>query len=109
MWWMIYYQLPFVDQKTVISLASDGTAKAFAETFDDGSIDNCEILEFNVEEWTVPATMELMGLALTQGSIALDVGNANMIAPEVTDAYGNKIPAGRSYRSGKKRRSLLHF
>lgn len=37
------------DENTVVSLRSDGTAKAFAETFDDGSYDDCSLFNFLVK------------------------------------------------------------
>mgnify|MGYP003457984660 CR=1 FL=1 len=37
------------DQKTVVSLTVDGTAKIGAYTFDDGSHDNCAIDYFEVK------------------------------------------------------------
>lgn len=39
---------PVCDEHTVVSLGANGTAKAFAQTFDDGSVDNCEIVHFDV-------------------------------------------------------------
>lgn len=35
--------VPICDVNTVVSLGSDGTARIYAETFDDGSYDNCGI------------------------------------------------------------------
>ncbi|MBK7694840.1 MAG: T9SS type A sorting domain-containing protein [Saprospiraceae bacterium] len=78
------------DQKTVISLTSDGTAKAFAETFDDGSIDNCGILEFNVRRMDSTCNNGTHRFGPYVEFCCLDVGNVIMIALEVTDAYGNK-------------------
>ncbi len=37
------------DEETVISLTTDGMATVCAETFDDGSTDNCEILAYKVK------------------------------------------------------------
>ncbi len=37
------------DENTVVSLRSDGTAKAFAETFDDGSYDDCSLFNLLVK------------------------------------------------------------
>ena len=36
------------DQNTIVSLRSDGTAKAFAHTFDDGSFDDCSLFKMLV-------------------------------------------------------------
>ncbi len=44
--------VPVCDRYTVVSLTLDGTAKAFAETFDDGSIDNCGDVYFKVQRMT---------------------------------------------------------
>ena len=40
------------DHHTTVSLSSTGTAKVFAQTFDDGSYDNCEIGYFEVARMT---------------------------------------------------------
>lgn len=39
---------PVCDEHTIVALGADGTAKAYAATFDDGSLDNCGILRFDV-------------------------------------------------------------
>lgn len=45
-------KLPFAvaDKHTVVSIGTDGTARVFAETFDDGSFDNCGINFFKVRK-----------------------------------------------------------
>ena len=77
------------DQKTVITLTNDGTAKAFAESFDDGSLDNCKIAEMKVARMTnTCGTGTAFGDYVT--FCCADVGTTVMVAFEVTDTYGNK-------------------
>lgn len=40
--------VPVCDERTVVTLTSDGHARVFAETFDNGSLDNCGVLDFKV-------------------------------------------------------------
>ncbi|NOT38428.1 MAG: T9SS type A sorting domain-containing protein [Saprospiraceae bacterium] len=40
--------VPVCDEKTVVTLTTDGKARVFAETFDNGSLDNCGIYDFEV-------------------------------------------------------------
>lgn len=44
--------IPICDEKTVVTLTSNGTARVLAESFDDGSIDNCGIEDFKVRRMT---------------------------------------------------------
>ncbi len=37
----VHPPIPVCDENTVVSVSSNGTARVFAETFDDGSFDNC--------------------------------------------------------------------
>ncbi|MCC6816825.1 MAG: T9SS type A sorting domain-containing protein [Saprospiraceae bacterium] len=41
--------IPVCDQKTIVSLTIDGTARIDAITFDDHSVDNCEIARYEVK------------------------------------------------------------
>ena len=77
------------DQKTVITLTNDGTAKAYADSFDDGSLDNCGIAGMKVARMT-----NACGTGTAFGDFVTfccsDVGNTVMVAFEVEDTYGNK-------------------
>ena len=44
--------IPVCDHHTTVTLSTTGTAKVFAETFDDGSYDNCELGYFQVRRMT---------------------------------------------------------
>ncbi|HEX5626263.1 MAG TPA: carboxypeptidase regulatory-like domain-containing protein [Saprospiraceae bacterium] len=78
------------DQKTVVALGIDGTAKAYAETFDDGSLDNCGIDSFQVRRMddTCKSGTDVFGPYVI--FCCADVGRTVMVAMEVKDFYGNR-------------------
>lgn len=78
------------DQKTVVTLTSDGTAKAFAETFDDGSIDNCGIEGFRVRRMDDPCNNNTDEFGPFVGFCCEDVGKTIMVVLEVSDHSRNK-------------------
>ncbi|MCC6752470.1 MAG: hypothetical protein IT266_00635 [Saprospiraceae bacterium] len=82
--------IPVCDQKTVVALGIDGTAKAFAETFDDGSIDNCVIKEFRVRRMDDPCNSGTDHFGPFVWFCCEDVGNTVMVALEVTDQHNNR-------------------
>lgn len=49
-----FLPIPICDEKTVVTLTNDGTARVLAETFDNGSIDNCGIYDFKVRRMDDP-------------------------------------------------------
>lgn len=85
-------QMPIAicDQRTVVTLTSDGTAKAYAETFDDGSIDNCAIDYFRVRRMNDTCDNGTDEFGPYVGFCCKDIGQIIMVALEVTDTYGNK-------------------
>ncbi len=82
--------IPVCDQKTVVSLGADGTAKVYAETYDDGSLDNCGIRSFRVRRMqdTCHSGTDKFGPYVE--FCCADVGQVVMVALEVSDFYGNK-------------------
>ncbi|MBK9727825.1 MAG: hypothetical protein IPO86_06885 [Saprospiraceae bacterium] len=82
--------IPICDQKTTIALGIDGTAKAFAETFNDRSIDNCGIDYFLVRRMNDPCKSGTDIFGPYVGFCCADVGQIVMVALEVTDYWGNK-------------------
>ncbi|MBK9107382.1 MAG: hypothetical protein IPM92_03120 [Saprospiraceae bacterium] len=82
--------IPVCDQKTVVSLGADGTAKVFAETFDDGSLDNCGINTFRVRRMVDSCYSGTDDFGPYVSFCCRDVGEIVMVAMEVTDFYRNK-------------------
>lgn len=82
--------IPVCDQKTVVTLGIDGTAKAYAETFDDHSLDNCGIDSFLVRRMddTCHTGTNVFGPFVS--FCCADVGRTLMVALEVVDYYGNR-------------------
>ncbi|MDQ3141871.1 MAG: hypothetical protein M3Q56_06450, partial [Bacteroidota bacterium] len=77
------------DQKTVVTLTNDGTGKIYAETFDDGSLDNCGILKFEVRRMTPACDSANLRFRPFVEFCCLDVGLTVMVALQVTDSSGN--------------------
>ncbi|MBK9736127.1 MAG: T9SS type A sorting domain-containing protein [Saprospiraceae bacterium] len=84
------------DQFTVVTLSNNGWAHVFAETFDDGSHDNCTKVTLLVRRRTAGCNSN--GSA-DEGSNPFgpfvqfcceDVGRDVMVELQVTDAFGNK-------------------
>ncbi len=80
------------DEHTEVAVGSDGTARVYAETFDDGSYDNCSDVTFLVRRMDngVPCAPP------TQNAFAeyvefccSDVGNTLMVVLQVSDEAGN--------------------
>lgn len=82
--------LAICDQKTVVTLTTDGTAKAFAATFDDGSIDNCEIDSFKVRRMSDPCNNHTDVFGPYVEFCCLDIGNTVLVAFEVIDKFRNR-------------------
>ncbi|MGB4967926.1 MAG: hypothetical protein WBO31_00245 [Saprospiraceae bacterium] len=84
--------IPVCDQKTVVTLTSDGTAKVSAITFDDGSLDNCGIDRYEARR---------MDLGVPCGTsnadqwgpyvyfCCADIGKTLMVSMRVWDIHGN--------------------
>lgn len=78
------------DEFTVVSLGSDGRIEVFATTFDDGSIDNCGILEMRARKMTNTCASTNTQFADRVIFCCEEVGQTIMVAFEVTDLSGNK-------------------
>ncbi|MFT4532869.1 MAG: subtilisin-like proprotein convertase family protein [Saprospiraceae bacterium] len=78
------------DEFTVVSIGSNGFVDVFATTFDDGSLDNCGILEMRARKMTndCPGVNTTFGDRVT--FCCSEVGETIMVAFEVTDLSGNK-------------------
>lgn len=78
------------DEFTVVSIGSNGLVDVFATTFDDGSLDNCGILEMKARKMTndCPGVSAAFGDRVT--FCCNEVGETIMVAFEVTDFSGNK-------------------
>ena len=80
------------DKITDVNLTSDGTAEVFAETFDDGSHDNCCIDKFEVRRMTDPCDDGHNDLVFgpTVRFCCNDVANSPvMVVFRVYDCHGN--------------------
>ena len=79
---------PVCDEFTSTSISSDGTARVFASVLDDGSSDNCEIVDFQVAKMT-----DECGFGLSFGDYVDfccdEVNDTIMVALQITDASGN--------------------
>ncbi len=78
------------DEFTVVSIGSDGYIEVYATTFDDGSLDNCGIVDMQARKMTDACNMG--GTVFDEKVIFCceEVGETIMVAFEVTDISGNK-------------------
>ena len=78
------------DEHTIASLGSDGYVSIPASVFDDGSYDNCELVDVKVRRMTdachVPPQLEFGDYA---EFCCADLGSTIMVELRVTDAAGN--------------------
>lgn len=82
--------IPVCDYKTVIALGIDGKAKAYAETFDDGSVDNCGIDYFQVRRMEDGCNTGSDNFGPYVDFCCDDIGKTILVALEVVDFYGNR-------------------
>ncbi|MBK8547374.1 MAG: T9SS type A sorting domain-containing protein [Saprospiraceae bacterium] len=88
---------PVCDRTTVVTLSNqnNGWARVFAETFDDGSHDNCSNVTFRVRRMTTPQRCNMQGGPNTHNFgpfvdvCCADVGRELMVELEVKDASNN--------------------
>ncbi|KXK38750.1 MAG: T9SS type A sorting domain-containing protein [Saprospiraceae bacterium] len=84
------------DEHTVVTLSNNGWARVFAETFDDGSHDNCTSITFSVRRLTAGcgsngSTNEAINPFREFIEVCCeDVGKELMVELRVTDEFGNK-------------------
>lgn len=80
------------DQKTVVTLTIDGTAKIAAITFDDGSLDNCGILNFEARRMDNGFPCNTLNGDQFGPYVFFccdDIGKTLMVAMRVWDVHGN--------------------
>ncbi|HEX5625634.1 MAG TPA: hypothetical protein VFX48_06450, partial [Saprospiraceae bacterium] len=80
------------DQKTVVTLTIDGTAKIFAETFDDRSHDNCGIDRFEVRRMDLGFPCDTLSGRQYAPFVYFcceDLGKTLMVNMRVWDIHGN--------------------
>ncbi len=82
--------IPVCVQKTVVALGADGTAKAYAESFDNNSIDNCGIDGFQARRMDDLCQSGTDVFGPYVNFCCADIGRVVMVALEVKDFYGNK-------------------
>lgn len=76
------------DASTVVTLSSSGTATVFAQTFDDGSYDNCGPITLKVRRMTAACGTQPV-FAPTVKFCCADVGNNVTVVMQATDFAGN--------------------
>ncbi len=79
--------IPICDEHTVVTVSSDCTARINAETFDDGSFDNCSTVDFTVARMYGNSVGTFKPYVDFGGS---DVGNDRQVVLKVTDKEGNE-------------------
>ena len=79
------------DEHTILGIGSDGTASINATTFDDGSYDNCGIVEMTARRMDNPACagFDATPFAATVPFYCCDVNTTVMVEFRVRDAAGN--------------------
>ncbi len=78
--------IPICDEHTVVTVSSDCTARVNAETFDDGSFDNCSDVDFTVARMYGNSIGTFKKYVDFNGN---DVGNSRQVVLKVTDKEGN--------------------
>ncbi|MBK8624256.1 MAG: T9SS type A sorting domain-containing protein [Saprospiraceae bacterium] len=88
--------VPVCDEFTIVTLSNNGWAHVYAETFDDGSHDNCSAVTFSVRRLTAGCNSNGSTDEATNPFgpfvqfCCTDVGKEVMVELRVTDAFGNK-------------------
>lgn len=77
------------DEFTNVAIGGDGFAEVFSETFDDGSIDNCGIRDFQVRKVTNSCSMGTSSFSESIFFCCDEVGTNVMVEFQVTDFAGN--------------------
>jgi len=81
--------VPVCDEFTVATLTNNGFAHIFAETFDDGSHDNCSDIDFEVRRMTPGCGVSTNVWADYAEFCCDDIGREIMVSLRVTDESGN--------------------
>lgn len=77
------------DQHTKINLGTNGEARLFPENVDDGSFDNCEIVDWQIRKMTYDCDSAYFEFGPYVGFCCDESGDTLMVAMQVTDASGN--------------------
>jgi len=78
------------DEHTQINVGVDGTARAPAIVFDDGSNDNCSDITFKVRRMNTNCDSRNINFRDTISFCCEDIGTTQMVEMQVTDASGHK-------------------
>jgi len=81
--------VPVCDEFTVATLTNNGYAHIFAQTFDDGSHDNCSDITFEVRRMTPGCGVSTSAWTEYAEFCCDDIGNEIMVSLRVTDESGN--------------------
>ncbi len=81
--------VPVCDEFTVVTLTNNGFAHIFAETFDDGSHDNCSDVTFEVRRMTPGCGTSTSVWTEFAEFCCDDIGKEIMVSLRVTDESGN--------------------
>jgi hypothetical protein len=81
--------VPVCDEFTVATLTNNGFAHIFAETFDDGSHDNCSDVTFEVRRMTPGCGTSTTAWTEFAEFCCDDIGKEIMVSLRVTDESGN--------------------
>lgn len=81
--------VPVCDEFTVATLTNNGFAHIFAETFDDGSHDNCSDVEYEVRRMTPGCGASTTIWSEYAEFCCADIGKEIMVSLRVTDKSGN--------------------
>jgi len=81
--------VPVCDEFTVATLTTNGFARIFAETFDDGSHDNCSDVTFEVRRMSSTCPNRTTTFGEYVDFCCADIGNQVMVELRVTDEAGN--------------------
>ncbi len=81
--------VPVCDEFTVVTLSNNGWAHVFAETFDDGSHDNCGEVTFDVRRMTAGCGASTTNFTPFVQFCCEDVGREVMVELRVRDQFGN--------------------
>ncbi len=79
--------IPVCDEHTVATVTTDCTARVYAETFDDGSFDNCSDVHFQVARMRGSSSIGPFGDYADFGQS--DVGKTSQVVLKVIDEEGN--------------------
>lgn len=81
--------VPVCDEFTVVTLTNNGFAHIFAQTFDDGSHDNCSDVSFEVRRMTPGCGVSTSVWTPYAEFCCDDIGREVMVSLRVTDESGN--------------------